>query len=102
MQGMQNGKTVLDNSLKTNYTASSVDVSGGKATLNLDFSSGVYQEVDKNAVALSVAGKNAGQINQAINSSMGDHVTKVNVSFWPFWVTRAPDSQKAIKIELKF
>ena len=96
------GKTLLDNTFKIDYSASTVDVSGGKATLNLDFSSGVYQNIDKNSLALSMLGENANQINQTINSSLGDQISKVKINFWPFWVTSAPNNQSAINIELKF
>ena len=47
---MPAGKTLLDNSFKIDYSSSIVDVSGGKATLNLNFSSGVYQNIDKNSL----------------------------------------------------
>jgi len=97
-----NGKTLLDNAFKIDYSASIVDISGGKATLNLDFSSGVYQNIDKNSLALSLLGENANQINQTISSSLGDQVSKVKINFWPFWVTSAPNRQSAINIELKF
>lgn len=96
------GKTLLDSSFKINYSASSVDVSGGKATLNLDFSSGVYEYVNKDSTALSLMGKSASQIDDAISNMMGDQVSKVKINLWPFWVKRAPDSQKAVKIELMF
>jgi hypothetical protein len=99
---MPEGTIMLDNSLKVDYSASVVDVSGGKATLNLDFSSGVYQNINKNSMALSLLGENADQIRQTINSSLGDQVSKIKINFWPFWVASAPNSQKAVNIELKF
>jgi len=99
---MPEGKTLLDNSFKIDYSASTVDVSGGKATLNLDFSSGAYPNIDKNSVTLSLLGQNADQIKATINNSLGDGVSNVKVSFWPFWVVTAPSSQKAVNIELKF
>jgi len=96
------GKTLLDNSFKINYSASAVDISGGKLSLNLDFSSGTYQSVDKNSLALSLIGENANQIAQTINNALGDQVSKTDIKFWPFWVTSAPNNQKAVRVELKF
>jgi hypothetical protein len=96
------GKTLLDNSSKIDYSAGLVDVSGGKAVLNLDFSSGAYQNVDKNSLSLSMLGENANQIKGTISDNLGDQVSKLNINFWPFWVTSAPRNQKAITIELKF
>ncbi|MCX6722666.1 MAG: hypothetical protein NT094_01185 [Candidatus Staskawiczbacteria bacterium] len=99
---MPNGKTLLDNTFKDDYSASTVDVSGGKATINLNCSASVYQNIDKNSMALSLIGKNTDQINQTINNSLKDQISKVEINFWPFWVKSAPNSQKAINVELKF
>ncbi|MGA2418252.1 MAG: hypothetical protein ABSF55_03375 [Candidatus Staskawiczbacteria bacterium] len=99
---MPEGDTLLNNSFKINYSASAVDVSGGKATLNLNFSSGVYQNIDKNSLSLSMLGENASQINQTLNNSLQDQMSKVQINFWPFWVTKAPDNQNRINVELKF
>jgi hypothetical protein len=99
---MPEGQALLDDSYKIDYTAPSVDVSGKKATLDLDFSSGIYRSIDKNSLSLSLVGKNASQIDEVITRSLGEYISKIKVDFWPFWVTKAPNAQKAIKIELKF
>lgn len=99
---MPEGKTMLDNSFKIDYSASTVDVSGGKATLNLNFSSGVYQNIDKNSLSLSVLGENADQIKETINNSLGDQASNIKIDFWPFWVNSVPNSQNAVNVELKF
>ena len=99
---MPDGKTLLDDDLRIDYSASIIDISGGKATINLDFSSGIYQNIDKNSISLSLFGENESQINKTITNILGDQVSEITVKFWPFWVTKAPDNQKAIKVELKF
>jgi len=99
---MPEGKTLLDSSFKINYSAGTVDVSGGKVTLNLDFSSGIYQNIDKNSLSLSMLGENANQIKQTINSTLGDQASKIQINFWPFWVASAPNNQNAVNIELEF
>ena len=99
---MSEGKTLLDDDLKVSYSANKIDVSGGKATLNLDFSSGIYQNIDKNSITLSTFGKNVNQIKEIINNRLGDQVSNTQVKFWPFWVVSAPSNQKVISIELKF
>jgi hypothetical protein len=96
------GKALQDDSYKIDYSASTVDVSGGKVTLNLSFSSGIYQSIDKNSTTLTLLGKNSSQINETINGSMGSSISKIKINFWPFWVTSAPNSQKAVNVELKF
>jgi len=96
------GKSLLDGSYKISYSATSADVSGGKLILSLNFSSGAYQNIDTNSLALSLVGKNTSQINQTIQSQEGSAVTKIKINFWPFWVTSAPNNQSKVKVELKF
>jgi len=99
---LPNGETILDNSFKISYSATTVDVSGGKETLSLNFSSGAYQNIDKNSMALSLLGENENQIKQTIKSNLGDQVDNIKVSFWPFWVSSAPNRQSAVNVILKF
>jgi len=96
------GKNLIEDSFKIDYSAIKVDISGGEATLNLDFSSGVYQGIDKNSLSISMLGKNTSQINEIINNRLEDQVSKTKIKLWPFWVVSAPNNQKAINIELKF
>ena len=48
---IQETKTMLDNSFKTDYSSKASDIDKGKITLNLTFSSGVYQDIDKKLLA---------------------------------------------------
>lgn len=96
------GKTLLDSSFKIDYSVGTLDAKSGKITLKLNFSSGVYQNVDKNSLALSLIGKNAGQINDIIDGSFGDNISKVKINLWPFWVRSAPNNQKKVNIYLNF
>jgi hypothetical protein len=102
MSKIPNGKTLLDGSLKIDYSSSVIDISGGKATLNLNLESGVYQDIDKNEIALSLMGEDADQIKKTIDGQLGDQISKITVNFWPFWVNSAPNKQKAINVTLKF
>jgi hypothetical protein len=99
---MPENKVMLEDSLATAYSASVVDVSGGKATINLDISSGVYQNIDKNSLKISLFGKNSEQIKQVISNTLQDQLLDTQVKLWPFWVTKAPNSQKVVNIDLKF
>ena len=93
---------LLDGSYKASYSATSADISGGKLILTLNFSSGAYQNIDTNALVLTLMGKNANQINATINDSLGSQATKIKINFWPFWVTAAPNNQSRTKVDLKF
>ena len=70
--------------------------------VNLDFSSGAYQSINKNSLELSLLSKTADQIKEVVTSRLGEQVTKIETKFWPFWVSAAPNNQKAVIVELKF
>ena len=99
---MPDGKTLLDSSLKTDYSVLEIADSGDSMTLDVGFSSGIYKNIDKNFISLSLAGKNANQINDTVAGVLGDELSETKVSFWPFWVSKAPKNQKAINVNLKF
>jgi hypothetical protein len=95
-------KTLLDSSIKTDLSVDSLDVSGGKMVLKVDFSSGIYKNIDINSISLSLTGKNAEQINETITALMGDQLLKAEINFWPFWVSSSPKNQKAVNVNLMF
>jgi hypothetical protein len=99
---MPENNTLQDSSYKEGYTLKSVDTDKGTAMLDVSFSSGVYRSIDKNSLALSLMGKDANQIKQTIDSELGDSISNVKIKLWPFWVAKAPSSQKSIKIDLSF
>lgn len=95
-------KNLLEESFNITYTTEVVDIEGGKITLNIEFSAKIYPDIDKNSLTYLLRRKTGEQINETINSSLGDKVSKVKVNFWPFWVMKSPKNQKAIDVELKF
>ncbi|MEI7425132.1 MAG: hypothetical protein WCK10_03375, partial [Candidatus Staskawiczbacteria bacterium] len=99
---LSDGKTILDSNFKIDYSANVIDISSGKMTLNLDFSSGIYQDIDKNSVSLSLLGENESQISQTLNSRLGGTVVKIETKFWPFWVTKVPNNQGVVNVKLEF
>ncbi len=99
---MPDSKTLLEKSYNINYNQKSVDIQGGKMVLDVDFSSKIYQNIDKNSLVSLFMGMTASQINDSVDNNFGDQVSKVKINFWPFWVTSAPRNQKVINIELKF
>lgn len=99
---MTDDQTILESSLKSDYTLKTVDISDGKMSIDVNLSSGVYKNINKNSLALLLTGKTSSQISEVINNNLTDSVLKFKVNFWPFWVTKSPKSQKGINIELKF
>lgn len=99
---MGTDKTILDSSFTSDYSFDDADIADGNVVISVNFSSGVYKTINKNSLALSLMGKSADGITETVNANLADPNARVNVKFWPFWVKTAPQSQKAIKIELKF
>jgi len=99
---MGQDKTILDSSFSSEYSLKSVDIEEGAVALDVNFSAGTYKTINKSSLALTLMGKTADEISSTINSDMTDAVSRIKVDFYPFWVKKAPNNQKAIDIELKF
>lgn len=99
---MLDSNTILDKSLKIDQSVNSIDIKKGKAIVDLDFSAGTYQAIDRNVLATQIRNKTSTEINQIINDNLGEKISRVKVNLWPFWVTRSPNNQKVIKVDLKF
>jgi len=95
-------KTILESSFTSDYSFDDADIADGSVDISVNFSSGVYKTINKNSLALSLMGKTSDEITETVNTNLADSNARVNVKFWPFWVKTAPQSQKSIKIELKF
>jgi hypothetical protein len=98
---MPNSNIMIDKSFKIEQSASTADIKKGKATVILDFSAGTYQAIDRNILASKIRNKTSSEINQIINDNLGEKILKVKVKLWPFWVTKSPNNQKMIQVDLK-
>jgi len=99
---MGSDKTILDSSFSSEYIVKSVDIADGTVEVESNFSSGVYKTINKNSLGLALVGKTSQEITEIVKSNLGDSQVRVNVKLSPFWVKSAPNSQKAIKIEVKY
>lgn len=99
---MSDSNIILDKSFKIEQSASSVDIKKGKATIDLNFSAGTYQTIDRNILVSQIRNRTSSEINQIINDNLGEKISKVKVNLWPFWVTKSPNNQKVIQVNLKF
>jgi len=104
---MPSNKTLWEESLGINYGPAKEKKEGDifveKLPFELSFSAGIYPTIDKNSLSLLLRGKNSYQISEIVKRKIGeDQISKVEVEFWPFWVSRAPRQQKGIKILLNF
>jgi len=99
---MSEDYAVLETSIKSEYALKSINIEESEAVLEIKFSADVYKNINKNFLSLLLTGKNKNQINETINNNLKDSVSKVEIDFFPFWVTKSPKNQKSIEIELNF
>jgi len=99
---MSDENIFLEDSLNLNYSSETVDIKDKKTVLDLDFSVKAYKAVDKNDFILLFREKSENQIKETINSKMGDQVSQIKVSLWPFWTIKAPKDKNKIKVDLRF
>lgn len=83
-----------------NATFTNVDVPAGtKATANLVATAQIGPKIDDSVIKSTAAGKRYGEIQSSIEAIPG--VSSVDVKFWPFWVTSAPNNTDKINVEFK-
>ncbi len=99
---LPDGKNYLEKSLNIEYSADVVDMAGGTESLVIKVSYGMYVDIQKNDVVEFASRASASQIQQMISQKYGDGVYRTEVSFWPFWVKKAPSNKNRILVELNF
>jgi hypothetical protein len=91
-----NDRRVYDNGL-VGVTFTNIVASGNGFTGNIVATAKIGPKIDDNAIKELVKGKRYGDIQSSIESIQG--VDNVDVKFWPFFVSSAPDDTKRISIE---
>jgi hypothetical protein len=92
------GREIQEKSLKVEYSSPEVDLEKGKFALNLKMTVNVYSSIDKDSLKEQVKGNKLEQVKQLFEGY--PEIEKVQVRFWPFWVTKAPQDTKRIDIKL--
>lgn len=92
----------LDKSLNLKYDVKSLDIKEGKMDLGLQINGSTYKGIDQGDLKAFASGKPADKIKQSISENFPEQITKSEVKFWPFWVKKAPNSEKRINVDLKF
>ena len=96
------GEEILEESIKIDYSLSTIDTQKGKESINLNVSYQTYRSIDQGYLFDSFKGKSSSEIREIIDQSYPGNISEVKVKFWPFWTTKAPTNQNKIKIELNF
>ncbi len=92
-------KKLLSETLRIGYQVESIDLVDGQIILNLDFSGEVYPDIDKTVAQQAFSGKTLFEIETFLKNQT--QIIKSEVKFWPFWIEKAPNDTKKIKIELE-
>lgn len=74
-----------------------VEKSDGKVTANLVATGKIGPKIEDSKIKEIAKGKRYGEIQSEVESIQGVH--DVDVKYWPFWVSSAPDDDKRINIK---
>ena len=91
-----NDRRVYENG-SANVTFTNIAASGSGFTGNIVATAKIGPKIDDNAIKELAKGKRFGDIQSSIESIQG--VDNVDVKFWPFFVSSAPNDTKKISIE---
>ena len=95
--------SVLETSLDINYNPGVIDNKNGKVTLDLDFSAKVYQDINTQELVELFSLQTTEEIKEIVNSvEYSDKISEAKITFWPFWVKKAPKNKDRIVIDLVF
>ncbi|HMH70025.1 MAG TPA: hypothetical protein VK502_01375 [Candidatus Saccharimonadales bacterium] len=94
--GSNNDQRVYDNGAKK-VTFTNVTAADSGFTASMVATAKIGPKIDDEAIKNQAKGKRYGDIQSSIESIQG--VDNVDVKFWPFWVSSAPDDTKKISVE---
>ena len=92
----------IEESLVVDYNPEVVDTKGGKLALNLQSSVKTYYNISTDDLIGLFPAKSGDQIKQVVDQMYEGKISQLKVNFWPFWVHKAPNDEKRIKVELLF
>ncbi|RLC35152.1 MAG: hypothetical protein DRZ76_00895 [Candidatus Nealsonbacteria bacterium] len=95
---LSEGKEIQESSLELEYSTPEVNLDEGKIAVDLKITVNIYSSIDSATLKEQVRGKKLEQIKESFADF--PKIERAKVRFWPFWVTRAPESKKRIDINL--
>ena len=93
------GEKLYEESLKINYSLSSMDFENNKMILHLDSEAIVYSDIDILFLKKAIVDKSSKEVRIILASE--EDIDKFKFELWPFWVKKVPDDLEKIEIELK-
>jgi len=89
-------RRILNQTLKTSYGQGQINFDEGQMTVPVHIETVAVWEIKTDEIKKQIAGKNESELRNYLQGQSG--IKRAKVSFWPFWVKRAPYSANKIKI----
>lgn len=99
---LSEGENYLEKNVETSYSVKTTDAKAGIIGVDLKVLVKKYSTITTLDLVELFKKKSSDGIKNAVKDKYGEKVSAVSVRFWPFWVTKSPDSGKKIHIELDF
>jgi hypothetical protein len=91
-------RKIQKNSLAIDCSSYSADLGKKNIILDLKITVGIYTVIDQEAFKRAVRGVDFEQIKELMVDF--PEIRKIDIEWWPFWVTRAPEDVTSIDIKL--
>lgn len=92
-------KELREESLEVSSVLKGVVTKAGKMVLSVSAAAKAYEQLNQDLLFYQIYGKKAEDIRKVILDNF-PQIEKVQLSFWPFWVRRAPKNIERINIRL--
>ena len=92
-------KELYQESLKTDYSLTKLEIDLGKVTLNLNVSAKIFSEINEDTIKENIVGKTPVQITEFL--SIQPQIERVEIKLLPFWTKEASKNKDKIRIELR-
>lgn len=101
-EALPQSKKIIENTINATYEPDLIDMANRTGRLNLVLSSTIHQEINTNEIMQMSVQKSASQIQEIVSEAHKEAIDKITVSFWPFWVKKAPADTQRVKVRLEF
>jgi len=98
MTKISDQKKSLPESQIINYLDCEVDSENEYAKFRINTEERVDSLIDEVVLRRDLAGKNANDLQQYFTNNTA--VDRVRVTFWPFWVKKAPNNPQSLKLKI--
>ena len=92
------GQKIQEESLKINYNIDEINLDSGAISLDLEFSANVYQGIEEKSLKEALSGKSVREAKITLENQ--PKISRTEIKFWPFPLSKIPRNEKQIRIKL--